>query len=80
MASTLATCFEAALSGFDPEFDVTAEPDLQDDLAADADGSGWSRGAIGNGRNVLKAFEGDDFEQQDARYESASRIALSLVR
>lgn len=81
MTTTLETYLEEALTCIDPEFDVTEEPDVPDDFAADeARGDTWPRGAIGNGQSVLYAAEGDYFDQQDARYESARRIALALVR
>lgn len=84
MATSLATkaaSLEYALDCDDPALDAIAGPDPQDDLAADPDEIDlWPRGAIGGRRGARYALTGEDFEQQDARYESASRIALSLVR
>lgn len=81
MATSLATWFEDVYTCSDPEFDATADPDLADDLAIeDAGIDRRPRGAIGSGQRARYALRGDDFEQQDAHYESASRIALSLVR
>ena len=84
MATVNATAmaFDEALARIRPGLDPAERMDLPDDFVDDTDElEVWAPLPAGaGGCSPLEAAEGDYFEGQDALYESASRIALSLVR
>jgi hypothetical protein len=73
--------FDEALARIRPGLDHAERMDLPDDFVDDTDElEAWAPLPADAGGGPLEAAEGDYFEGQDALYESASRIALSLVR